>query len=177
MSRAITSTPLARAFLIAGITESLLGVIRIPFTPALTMFSIAVICVAASPSILPAAVSSVTPSSLACLVAPCFIFTKNGLVSVFVIKPTLIDAAGAACAVGRALLHPTKSARLATVAPVRLTTQRDKRISLPSEWTPVVPKAPRPRDAFVVSVTQKGASINTGLSSCQPACSGKAENV
>src|SRR5207247_11012458 len=42
VSSAITSTPFARAFLIAGTTESLLGVIRIAFTPALIRFSVAV---------------------------------------------------------------------------------------------------------------------------------------
>jgi hypothetical protein len=44
VSRAMTRTPLARAFAIAG-TMALesLGVIRMPFTPAATMFSMAVI--------------------------------------------------------------------------------------------------------------------------------------
>jgi hypothetical protein len=32
--------------------------------------------------------------AFACFCAPCFIFTKNGFVSVFVIRPTLIVACG-----------------------------------------------------------------------------------
>jgi hypothetical protein len=106
-------------------------VIRIPFTPALTMFSIAVICVAASPSIFPAAVKSWTPRALACFCAPCFILTKNGFVSVFVISPTLIAAAGRAGADGRAPLEPARSARPRTVAPLRLSSKRDTRILSP----------------------------------------------
>jgi hypothetical protein len=66
-----------------------LGVIRMPFTPAATMFSTAVTCPALSPSNFPAAVDSWAPFSLAAFSAPSFIFTKNGLVSVFVIRPTL----------------------------------------------------------------------------------------
>jgi hypothetical protein len=42
-----------------------------------------------SPSNLPAAVISCTPSAFAVFSAPSFIFTKNGLVSVLVIRPTL----------------------------------------------------------------------------------------
>src|SRR6202165_31992 len=153
VSRAITSTPFARAFLIAGITESLLGVIRIPFTPALTMFSIAVIWVAASPSILPAADSRVTPSAFACLLAPSFILTKNGFVSVFVIRPTLIDTVCCTGAVGRALLQPTNRARLTAATPVTLTTQRELRISLPSRGH-LCPKSTTASWYFMVSVTQ-----------------------
>lgn len=54
-----------------------------------TMFSMAVTCPALSPSNLPAAVDSWAPFSLAAFSAPSFIFTKNGLVSVLVIRPTL----------------------------------------------------------------------------------------
>ena len=57
------------------------------------MFSIAVTWLALSPSNLPAAVSSLTPSALAAFCAPSFIFTKNGFVSVLVIRPTLAAAA------------------------------------------------------------------------------------
>src|SRR5439155_8429083 len=91
----------------------------------------AVICVAASPSILPAAVRSWAPRAFACFCAPSFIFTKNGFVSVFVISPTLIDAVGRLAAVGRALLNPTRNARLTTATPVRLIAQREKRIPSP----------------------------------------------
>ena len=51
------------------------------------MFSIAVTWLALSVSNLPDAVSSLTLSFLACACAPSFIFTKNGLVSVLVIRP------------------------------------------------------------------------------------------
>src|ERR1700712_5166278 len=84
----MTITPLARAFWIAG-TMALesLAVIMIVFAPAVIMFSMAVTCAALSPSCLPAAVSSFAPLDLAMSVAPSFIFTKNGLVSVLVMRP------------------------------------------------------------------------------------------
>jgi hypothetical protein len=53
------------------------------------MFSMAVTWLALSPSNLPAAVIRVTPSASASFCAPSFILTKNGLVSVLVISPTL----------------------------------------------------------------------------------------
>ncbi len=65
-----------------------LGVIRIPFAPAATMFSMAVTWLALSPSNCPAAVRSLAPLASASFCAPSFILTKNGLVSVFVIRPT-----------------------------------------------------------------------------------------
>src|ERR1700682_3719115 len=90
VSRAMTITPLSRAFLIAGTIPLVsLGVIRMPFTPAVTMFSMAVTWPALSPSNLPAAVMRSRPSSVALACAPSFIFTKKGLVSVLVIRPTL----------------------------------------------------------------------------------------
>src|ERR1044072_1811628 len=90
VSRAMTRTPLALAFSRAGtIALESLGVIRRPFTPDATMVSTPVTCPALSPSNLPAAVDSSTPSSLAAFFAPSLIFTKNGLVSVLVIRPTL----------------------------------------------------------------------------------------
>src|ERR1700760_2541225 len=64
-----------------------LAVIMMVFAPAVIMFSMAVTWAALSPSCLPAAVSSLAPRSLAICDAPSFIFTKNGLVSVFVIRP------------------------------------------------------------------------------------------
>ena len=54
------------------------------------MFSIAVTWLALSPSNLPAALISVAPLADASFCAPSFILTKNGLVSVLVIRPTLI---------------------------------------------------------------------------------------
>ena len=55
----MTVTPAARAFSIAGtIALDCAGVIRMPFAPLVTMFSIAVIWVWTSVSVLPAAVVS-----------------------------------------------------------------------------------------------------------------------
>src|SRR5450759_123203 len=104
VSRAMTTTPLSRAFWMLGtIALVSLGVMRMPLAPALTMFSSAVTWPSLSPSLAPAPVISLTPSSVALAWAPSFIFTKNGLVSVFVIRPTMIwpldpdaDAPGAA---------------------------------------------------------------------------------
>ena len=101
VSSAITSTPASRAFLMAGtIALVSLGVIRIALAPAVTMFSIAVTWPALSPSNLPAALISLAPLALAAASAPCFIFTKNGLVSVFVMRPTV-----GCCAYANAALH------------------------------------------------------------------------
>src|SRR2546423_397565 len=96
----------------------------IPLTPALTMFSIAVICDAVSPSCLPDATISWTPSFFACAFAPLIMSTKYGLVLVFTIRPTLIEEVVRACAVGRASLHPTRNARLTASAVATLMTQR-----------------------------------------------------
>src|SRR6266516_3546682 len=91
VSSAITSTPLSRAFWMEGtIALVSLGLMRIPLTPAATMFSMAVAWLALSPSNLPAAVSSLAPLAAAACAAPCFILTKKGLVSVLVISPTWI---------------------------------------------------------------------------------------
>ena len=65
-----------------------LGVMRMVFAPAAIMFSIAVTWPALSPSALPAPESSLAPLALAASAAPSFIFTKKGLVSVLVIRPT-----------------------------------------------------------------------------------------
>ena len=61
--------------------------------PAATMFSMALIWPAVSPSCLPAAVNSLAPSFLASASAPSFIFTKKGLLSVLVIRPMTGSAA------------------------------------------------------------------------------------
>ncbi len=97
VSSAITITPLARAFSIEGTMALVsLGVIRMPLAPALIMFSIAVTWPSLSPSCAPAPVSSFTPSFFALAVAPSFIFTKKGLVSVLVIRPTVTWSAAEA---------------------------------------------------------------------------------
>ena len=83
-----------------------LGVIRMVLAPAAIMFSIAVTWPALSPSVLPAPDSSLAPLALAAASAPSFIFTKNGLVSVLVIRPitTGLDCAMALLA-NRAAAH------------------------------------------------------------------------
>ena len=86
VSSAITRTPAARASIRAGVTESFDAVIRMPFAPAATQFSIAEICGAASPSVTPANAIRFMPSSLARASAPSRIFTKNGLVLFFVMR-------------------------------------------------------------------------------------------
>ncbi len=122
-SSAITSTPAFLAFVIAGFSAfASEGVIRIPLTPAVTMFSIAVISPALSEVLLPAAVMSCAPSFFACAVAPCRILTKKGLSSVLVISPTLIAAlfeavpaeatATAVAAASRAAARSRRSGRL-----------------------------------------------------------------
>ena len=65
------------------------AVIMKPLAPAEIRFSIAVTWDSLSPSCLPAKVCSCTPAFCASAVAPSFIFTKNGLVSVLVIRPTI----------------------------------------------------------------------------------------
>ena len=60
-----------------------------PLAPAEIRFSIAATWDSLSPSYLPAKLCSLTPSSLALASAPSFILTKNGLVSVLVIRPTI----------------------------------------------------------------------------------------
>src|SRR3954471_14556296 len=90
VSSVITLTPWSRAFLTTGtIAVVLLGTSRMPFAPAATMLLIAVTWLALSPSYLPAAVISLTFSFAAAFCAPSFIFTKNGFVSVLVIRPTV----------------------------------------------------------------------------------------
>ena len=89
VSSAITSTPCCRAFLIAGTMAFVsLGVMRTPFAPALIMFSSAVTWPSLSPSLAPAPVRSFAPAFCASEAAPSFILTKNGFVSVFVMRPT-----------------------------------------------------------------------------------------
>src|SRR6266850_3838097 len=94
VSRAITRTPALRAFFTAGTMALVsLGVIRMALAPPDIMFSMAVTWLALSPSNLPAPVMSFAPSFFAAAWAPSFILTKNGLVSVLVIRPTTIWSA------------------------------------------------------------------------------------
>ena len=93
VSSAITITPSSRAFLIAGtIAFESAGTSRMPLAPCVVMFSIAATWLALSVSDLPDAVRSLTLSFLACACAPSFIFTKNGLVSVLVIRPIVTSS-------------------------------------------------------------------------------------
>ena len=70
----------------AGITESFDAVIKMPFAPPATQFSIASICGCASPSTLPANAWNSRPISVALASAPSFIFTKKGLVLFLVMR-------------------------------------------------------------------------------------------
>ena len=89
------------------------NMMRMAFTPAVIMFSTAVTWVALSPSNLPAAVMSFTPPFAAASSAPCFILTKNGLVSVLVIRPIAIWSAASAAPelASDATASPRKDAR------------------------------------------------------------------
>ena len=60
-----------------------------PFAPAEIRLSTAATCDSLSPSFLPAKDCSSAPDFFASALAPSFIFTKNGFVSVLVIRPTL----------------------------------------------------------------------------------------
>ncbi|MCD6059568.1 MAG: hypothetical protein K0Q89_3098, partial [Thermomicrobiales bacterium] len=97
VSRAMTSTPASRAFWMAG-TIALVspGVTKIPCAPAVTMFSMAAVWAALSASNAPDAVNSSAPAAAAASSAPSFILTKNGLVSVLVISPTMTCSSCAA---------------------------------------------------------------------------------
>ena len=92
VSSAITSMPGLRAFSIVGtIAFESLGVIRMPLAPAAIRFSIAVdlgLVVAVLLAREASAASTPAPWPAACC-APSFILTKNGLVSVLVIRPTI----------------------------------------------------------------------------------------
>ena len=93
VSSAITITPASRAFLIAGtMAFESAGTSRMTLAPCVVMFSIAVTWLALSVSCLPEAVSSLTLSFLACACAPSFIFTKNGFVSVLVMRPIVTSS-------------------------------------------------------------------------------------
>src|SRR4051794_41433718 len=88
VSSAITSRPAWRALSSEGtIAFESLGVIIRPFAPAEIRLSTAATCDSLSPSFLPAKDWTEAPTDLAELSAPSFIFTKNGLVSVLVIRP------------------------------------------------------------------------------------------
>ena len=88
LSSAMNITPCACAFLMAGtIAFESLGVIMMVLAPPAIMFSMAVTWPALSPSCLPAALSSLAPWAVAAACAPSFILTKNGLVSVLVMRP------------------------------------------------------------------------------------------
>src|SRR5258706_10797477 len=93
-----------------------LGVIRMVLAPAAIMFSIAVTWPALSPSALPAPLSSLAPLASAAAVAPSFILTKKGLVSVLVIRPTTGSAAATAPPIAIAAAAKAKDLRFMDVS-------------------------------------------------------------
>ena len=93
VSSAMTSMPACLALSSDGtIALESFAVIMKPLAPAEIRFSIAWTWASLSPSCLPANDCSVTPACWAACVAPSFIFTKNGLVSVLVIRPTITSS-------------------------------------------------------------------------------------
>src|SRR3954447_3400610 len=93
VSSAITSSPAWRALSRDGtIALESLGVIIRPLAPAEIRLSTAATWLSLSPSFLPAKDCRSAPSFLAWASAPSFIFTKNGFVSVLVIRPTVTSS-------------------------------------------------------------------------------------
>ena len=90
VSSATTSRPAWRALSSEGtIALESFGVIMRPFAPAEIRLSTAATWDSLSPSFLPAKDCSSAPAAPRPPSAPSFIFTKNGFVSVLVIRPTL----------------------------------------------------------------------------------------
>ena len=93
VSRAITTSPASRACLTAGTIDAVSDAVRsMPFAPSAMQVSMAWTWVSLSPSTFPAKAFRVMPSSSALAVAPSFILTKKGLVSVLVIRQTVVLA-------------------------------------------------------------------------------------
>src|SRR5580698_5704002 len=88
VSSAITNSPAFSACCSAVFTALPLVVMRMPLSPSEIALSIAVIWVCVSPSELPAATVSLTPSLAASASASFFIVTKYGLVSVLRMRDT-----------------------------------------------------------------------------------------
>ena len=85
----MTVTPARRAFSIAGtMAEELAGVIMMPLAPSAVIFASAATWLRLSMSLFPAAVSSLTLSSLAVSCAVSFIVTQNGFVLRLTMRPT-----------------------------------------------------------------------------------------
>src|SRR5579859_5627028 len=82
VSSAMTYRPACRAWFSAALTALPFSVIRIPLSPRDIALSIALICVWVSPSEVPAATVSFTPSFAAAALASLSIDTKYGLLSV-----------------------------------------------------------------------------------------------
>ncbi len=97
VSSAMTSIPACLALSSDGtIALESFAVIMKPLAPAEIRFSMAWTWASLSPSALPAKDCSCTPACWAACFAPSFIFTKNGLVSVLVIRPTMTSSPDAA---------------------------------------------------------------------------------
>src|SRR6202035_1366519 len=88
VSSAITNSPAFSACCSAAFTALPLVVMRMPLSPSEIALSIAVIWVCVSPSELPAATVSLTPSLAASASASFFIVTKYGLVRVLRMRDT-----------------------------------------------------------------------------------------
>ena len=88
VSRAMTKSPASRAFLMAALTPSLIGVMRMPLSPRAMASSMAVIWPWSSPSCLPEATVSLTLFLAASALAPFCMATKNGLVESLVMSVT-----------------------------------------------------------------------------------------
>lgn len=96
VSNAMTTMPASRACLTADTMDDVSDAVsRMPLAPSAMQVSMAATWVSWSPSTLPANDFRVMPNSLALAVAPSFIFTKKGLVSVLVIKQAVMSAANA----------------------------------------------------------------------------------
>ena len=141
VSRAMTVTPAWRAFSIAGTTavESA-GVMRMPFAPSAVIFAIAATWLALSMSLFPAAVSSFTLSSPAVFFAVSFILTKNGLLSRFVIRPTVTSSSSPPHAA-----TPMLSRAAAPNATRQIERGAETAMSLGHQWPPSITSAPPPR--------------------------------
>src|SRR5438445_1048159 len=91
VSSAITNGPACSACLSAELTASPFVVIKMPLSPREIAFSIAVIWVWVSPSLVPAATVRLTLSFAAAVLASLSIDTKYGFVRVFRISDTPTD--------------------------------------------------------------------------------------
>src|SRR5580700_1503122 len=114
VSSAMTNRPAFLACASAAFTALPLVVMRMPLSPAEIALSIAEIWVCVSPSELPAATVSLTPSLAAAVSASLFIVTKYGLVRVLRMRatPTVWPLADADPVDAEPLAEPWEAAEL-----------------------------------------------------------------